>query len=120
MSGFIERVFDDIMKREELFRSYIERVIELLEKRATLVLFGSRARGDHMTSSDYDLAVIIDYCDDILGLTEALLSIRPRGLSIDIVVLERRELGDPLVARMLTPCRIVYDGLGLSDTLCRH
>ncbi|MHA1610346.1 MAG: nucleotidyltransferase domain-containing protein [Candidatus Njordarchaeales archaeon] len=45
---------------EKLFAEFIKRVINDLRDKATLILFGSRAREDHKESSDFDLMVIIE------------------------------------------------------------
>jgi predicted nucleotidyltransferase len=40
-----------------------------------VVLFGSRARGDHLPDSDYDLAVFLDRVDDWWEETQRLVNI---------------------------------------------
>ena len=118
MSSFIRSVYEDVLKRDKLFKLYIENIISFFNGKVTLILFGSRARGDNMLSSDYDLAVVVEKCNDVLELTEKLLKMKPHGLPVDIAVFSVDELRDPLVTKMLTPCRILYNGLGLQNTPC--
>jgi len=91
----------------------------------TLVLFGSRSRGQAGPTSDYDLAVVAPEpgCLDKPGLASKVLEARTRlglTLSLDVVVPCPDELGDPLVAKMLEGCRVLHDGAGVSERLpCR-
>ena len=56
-----------------------------------IVLFGSRARGDHGTSSDIDLLVVVDTTEDRVGscADAAYTSLIGTGLPVDIVVRTR-------------------------------
>lgn len=119
MSDFVRLAWEGVRERHRLFESYVERIVGFFGGRVTLILFGSRARGDEMLSSDYDLAVVVEGEVDVLGLTEILVKMRPRGLPVDVVVFQKEELGDPLVTRMLTPCRMLYNGLGIQKAPCQ-
>jgi uncharacterized protein len=47
------------MKVDDI-RNRIKKVIEDIDSSAEVYLFGSRARGDHRTSSDWDILILVD------------------------------------------------------------
>lgn len=80
---------------------------------ATIVLFGSRARGTHLPSSDFDVAIISNgYIDPVEARR-----LKPRGLPLDLVTLTVDDLNDPIIRSMLSNCVVLRDGLGISDLL---
>ncbi len=83
--------------------------------RVSVVLFGSRARGDHWPSSDYDVLVVLERVDDEAEEASKLYSMK-RGFSADIIVVtpDKLQLGD--VKEMLKHRKVLYDGLGLFGT----
>ena len=101
----------------ELLALYVER-IKSLYPRSRIVLFGSRARGDELPYSDFDVAVILDEPGDKLRLAEELRKLKPRGLPLDLLVLSSEELKDPPVACMLKGGRVLYDGLRAAQGGC--
>jgi uncharacterized protein len=51
-----------------------------------IVLFGSRARGDASTSSDYDIALVFSSIEQIRpGLRQAHRALWPRPFAVDLV-----------------------------------
>jgi hypothetical protein len=81
------------------------------------VLFGSRARGDYMPYSDYDIAVVFRKVTDERELMLRIRSLKPSGLPLDLLVLSVDDLSDPVIREMLKGCVILYDGLNLRDLL---
>lgn len=78
---------------------------------ATLILFGSRARGDHSLMSDYDLLAI--YRD---------MPVKGGGIIVNVFNLKLEELEEeayrsPLVLSALLTGRVVLDGLGIEGAL---
>jgi len=68
-------------------------------------LVGSRARGDWASSSDFDVVVVVgDYVDPIDVATRVRL-LKGESVPLDVVVLRRGELGDPVYAEMLRYAR---------------
>ena len=100
----------------EAFEEYIER-LRGAYPRSTIVLFGSRARGDHLPYSDYDVALILPGSVDKLGEAVRARSLKPPELPLDLVILEPGDLDDPIIARMLEGCMVLHDGLGLAHRL---
>ncbi len=100
------------MKEEQLLIEYIER-IKRNYPRSTIILFGSRAKGRQLPYSDYDIAVVLENIDDKLEMTIKLRRLKPHGLDLDLVVLDKRELEDPMIKAMLGEKRILYDGLSI-------
>jgi len=104
---------EGISKGDELLRGFVSSEYQ----DSTIVLFGSRARGDYMPYSDYDVAVVFR---KVPGERELMLRIRglkPGGLSLDLLVLSVDDLSDPVIRDMLKGCVILYDGLDLRDSL---
>lgn len=100
------------MNEEQLLIEYIER-IKRNYPRSTIILFGSRAKGRQLPYSDYDIAVVLENIDDKLEMTIKLRRLKPHGLDLDLVVLDKRELEDPMIKAMLGEKRILYDGLSI-------
>ena len=101
-----------IEKADVLLREFVERVTRRLGRCAVL-LFGSRARGDNLSYSDFDVAVVVEKVEDRISLIEELRSLKPRGLPLDLIVLEVVELEDPIVRRMLKDVRLFANNLGM-------
>jgi len=101
-----------IKEEDRLLREYVKEISGRYPKSAIL-LFGSRARGDHLPYSDYDVAVVLEKIEDKLALIEELRRLKPRGLPLDLLVFQVDELSDPLISGMLKKCRVLYDGLGI-------
>ncbi len=80
-----------------------------------ILLFGSRARGDHLPYSDYDVAIVFEKLDNRLKLAEEIARLKPPQLPLDLVLLSLDDLNDPTTRRMLTPCKTLYRGLNVED-----
>ena len=112
LGEYLRRRASLLSKQEELLREFAERVAARLG-RCTILLFGSRARGDHLPYSDFDVAVVVERAEDKLAMIEELREMQPRGLPLDLVVLEAEELADPLVEEMLRGSKVLHDSLGV-------
>ncbi|MEM1929361.1 MAG: nucleotidyltransferase domain-containing protein [Thermofilaceae archaeon] len=103
----------ELLKRQnELLDEFVKNVAERLGRCAVL-LFGSRARGNHLPYSDFDIAIVVEEAVDKLSLIEELRALKPRGLPLDLIILEREDLKSPVVKKMLEGAIIVYDSLQL-------
>ncbi len=80
--------------------------------RSTILLFGSRARGEARAASDYDVAIILPNPNPLEEVIRARRA-RLRGLRVDVVVLGVRQLEDPMYAQMLDGAVVLHDGLNL-------
>jgi len=107
---------ESISKGGELLRGFVSRVSSEYPG-STIVLFGSRARGDYMPYSDYDVAVVFRKVTDERELMLRIRGLKPGGLSLDLLVLSVDDLSDPVIREMLKGCVILYDGLDLRDSL---
>lgn len=112
LSEYLRSRAELLRQQDQLLEEFVKRVVERLSPCAVL-LFGSRARGDHMPYSDFDVAVIVGSAGDKLPLLEELRALKPRGFSLDLVILELEELNDPLVRAMLKGSLILHDSLGV-------
>ena len=85
---------------EKAFREYVERLCrEEMVLEAYLV--GSRARGNHLPYSDYDVVVVVPPGIDKLEAAERLRKLRRRPFPLDLIVLHSDEARDPLSAEIL-------------------
>ncbi len=88
------------VKWEEAFRRYVEKLCKhplVLEA----YLVGSRARGDNLSYSDYDVAVIIPEDVDKLDAAVVLRRLRDEPFPLDIIPLYPEDKNDPLYRKML-------------------
>lgn len=95
----------------------MEKVKEKYAGKVTIVLFGSRARGDYWPSSDYDFIIFLEKVEDKINEAYELYKLK-KGFSADIIVFSKDELKEKIVEKMLENKVVIYDGLGLfnSDT----
>ena len=68
-------------------------------------LAGSRARGDWETSSDFDVVVVVRDDVDPIDVATRVRLLKGKSMPLDVVVLKRSELGDPVYAEMLRYAR---------------
>jgi len=68
-------------------------------------LVGSRARGDWTTSSDFDVAVVVSDDADPVDVAVKIRLMKRRSIPLDVIVLRKSELGDPVYAEMLRYAR---------------
>lgn len=85
---------------------------------ATVILFGSRARGDAQTESDVDLLVITDTDQNPLQVAgEIYLEVGDRDFGLDLVVMtparfERKRRGaDPFVRDIVAQGRVLHGSI---------
>ncbi|BCU71125.1 nucleotidyltransferase domain-containing protein [Stygiolobus caldivivus] len=96
------------------FEDFVDKVVKYYTGKVTVVLFGSRARGDHWESSDYDIMVFLERVEDPVGEATRLYSMK-RGFSADILVLSADKVKEPVVVKMLEHKKVIYDGLNIFD-----
>lgn len=104
MTRHPDPVLADFLGRIAAVRPMIER----------LVLFGSRARGDHRPDSDYDLLVVVPRRDRALrdALYEAVLDVLlAHGRLVSLKVIESAELARREALRTPFVTRIAAEGV---------
>lgn len=91
-----------------------DRVVERLDPDA-IILFGSRARGSHLATSDYDLLIVQQTSDrPIDRRIAAERALSDRSVALDIFVFTPQELldlhgmGSPFVEEVLESGRVLY------------
>jgi uncharacterized protein len=81
------------------FEAALQNIIQELSPER-VILFGSRARGDALPDSDYDLMLICNSLENPLQLAaKALFVARPRRFALDIAVLTPSEFENSLLER---------------------
>ncbi|MEM1643612.1 MAG: nucleotidyltransferase domain-containing protein [Desulfurococcaceae archaeon] len=95
----LRRAYSNIEFREEMFRGFIDRVCRSRYIKE-VYLVGSRAHGDHIPSSDFDIVVVVEAGDPV-EIAEYISSLRAEPVPIDIIVLSEEDLEDPVYKEML-------------------
>ena len=88
LGEYLRRRASRLSKQDELLQEFVAKIAGKLD-RCAILLFGSRARGDNLPYSDFDIAVIVERVEDKLALIEELRALKPRGLPVDLIVLEK-------------------------------
>lgn len=115
VNDIVTRMMRLVDAYDQLFKEFIEKLTSEYP-RSTVVLFGSRARGDAKPSSDYDVIIIMDA--EVTWTLRAHLYGLAGELPIDIIVIRPQALKDPIVRKMLSEgCRVIHDGLNLNPCL---
>lgn len=82
-----------------------------------IILFGSRARGDHRPTSDLDLLVILPHVDDpIEEMARLRLALTNIPMAIDLIVMSRREVEDRANLRGTMLYHALREGRVLHDS----
>src|SRR5262245_14307136 len=94
---------------DAILAEFLDRIAGVRAGIERIVLFGSRARGDHRPDSDYDLLVVVERRDSLIidALYEAVMDILlGHGRLVSLKIFETRELarlqglGAPFVSRV--------------------
>ena len=85
---------------EEAFREFVE-VLCKSDKVVEAFLVGSRARGDNLPYSDYDIVVVVPNNTDKLLVAEELRRLRRKSFPLDLIPIYKDELDDPIYSEML-------------------
>ncbi|ACS91077.1 nucleotidyltransferase domain-containing protein [Thermococcus sibiricus] len=76
----------------EKLKAFVERIARHLEGKATIILFGSYARGNYNLASDFDIIVISDKLKgNPLERTRGLYMLNEEFLPVDIIAYTRKE-----------------------------
>ncbi len=97
------------------FEEFIKKVVNYYNGKVSIVLFGSRARGDFWPSSDYDVMIILEKVNDEIEEATKIRGMK-RGFSADIIVITPDKLNDGVIKEMLKYKKVLYDGLGLFNS----
>jgi predicted nucleotidyltransferase len=93
-----------VSEYERRFREFVEELCRsgLAEE---VYLVGSRARGDSTPSSDFDVVLVVDEGRDPVDVATRARLLRREAFPLDVVVLRRSEVGDPIYGEMLRDAR---------------
>ncbi len=111
----LDTYLSKLKKDAEDYQNRIVRSIrEVYGDNVTIILFGSRARGDHSLKSDFDILVITESPGDILGnIIKIRKNLGRKIFAIDIVVIKPEDMTNSVIKRMMENIRVLYDGLGI-------
>ena len=107
------------------FKEFIEYVVNRFEGRVSIILFGSRAKKEHLLSSDYDVMIIANkYRND--NMFERIVDLRiefGKNLKIHLFPLTKDEFfksyeeGSIIVIEAIMDGTILFDGLNISEKI---
>jgi predicted nucleotidyltransferase len=97
---FYSTLAERVAQLEKSFSEFVQALCssELVEE---AYLVGSRARGDHVPSSDFDVVVIVREHVDPLEAAVQIRLLSKKSIPLDLVVLYRSDLADPIYRKML-------------------
>src|SRR3954468_16852360 len=105
----------DARSADEIIAEMIRRIVERFDP-LQIILFGSRARGDHRPDSDVDLLVVFPQIENTRTQAVAIMSaLRGMGMAKDVVVTTPDEIKrrGKLIGTVLEPAlregRILYE-----------
>ena len=99
---------------DPILAEFLDRIRGIRSSVDRLVLFGSRARGDHRPDSDYDLLVVVGQRDPLVvdALYEAVMDILlAHGRLVSLKILDRRELTRLQALRAPFVTRVTDEGV---------
>src|SRR5262245_30001907 len=99
---------------DPILAEFLERIGGVRSAIERLVLFGSRARGDHRPDSDYDLLVVVGRRDPLVidALYEAVMDILlGHGRLVSLKILESDELARLQALRAPFATRVAAEGV---------
>jgi len=119
---FLEHRRRALRDRPHLIEEYLRRLSTALGGRASIVVFGGRARTGLSSDEprDLDLLIVVDDSDDPNEIEDLAHALRPRGLPTDIVVVRKRDLSTPLLRKMLSSYIVMHDPLNISKHLATN
>ena len=100
-----------VKEYDRAFNRFLDKLIKTFGNNISVLLFGSRASGKAKDSSDYDVAIIVRDDVDRVDFMEKISMLKNGHVPIDIVVIKISELDNETVKKMLTPCKVLWDGL---------
>ena len=104
------------MMDDPVLQEFLEKINPLRKYITRVILFGSRARGEHRTDSDYDLLIVVPRKDDHLldGLYEGVMDVLlAHGRLISLKIFPEGEF--ERLTRLQTPFmqRVTAEGVPL-------
>ena len=103
--------------QDPLVREIVRRLVDFFQPER-IYLFGSAARGDADSDSDYDFMVIVsdDNPDEVRKSKESYKALRGIHGAVDVVVWTRKEFDKRLHLKASFPSTIVREGVLLYGT----
>ncbi|AEM38633.1 DNA polymerase beta domain protein region [Pyrolobus fumarii 1A] len=116
MKKYLRARKEALEKRPRMFREFMERLTKKLEGKATIIVFGGRARVgvENREPRDYDVMIVVSDELEIEDVEEEVYRLKPKRLPADIIIVTKQMLEDNIVKQMLKDSIIVYDSLGIS------
>jgi hypothetical protein len=108
----------DAQRFKDLFFPFIQQ-IQSKWKLYALILFGSRARGDFIPCSDYDIIIIADFTESYFKRGDQLLAILP-PVAIDFLTYTPSEFRQMFLEGHLTAIDAIREGIALFDADFLH
>ncbi|MHA1616795.1 MAG: nucleotidyltransferase domain-containing protein [Candidatus Njordarchaeales archaeon] len=103
---------------EEFLTKLVEVIVDIYSGDVTVILFGGRARGTSSDTGDFDVLVVLRNMQDPIEEAVKIRRALPRRrFPLDILVVELKDLGKPIIRNMLEHHKLLYDGLRIANIL---
>ncbi|MHA1210617.1 MAG: nucleotidyltransferase domain-containing protein [Candidatus Freyarchaeota archaeon] len=96
----------------EAVKSYVNLIVEKFKVRC-IILWGSRARGDHTPHSDYDIIIIADFKENFLQRLKTLIDLTPPQPNIEVFGYTPQEFETMFQRGNVTALDAIYEGIPL-------
>ena len=119
MKKYLEARRRSLRERPRLFNQFLERLREALGDRASIRVFGGRARAGLETDEprDYDILVVVASKQEVEEAEETVYKLKPRKLPVDVIVASKEQLENPLARQMLKDRKTLHDPLNVEQVL---
>jgi len=98
-----------ILSYQSMFKEFVDKLINTYDRKISIVLFGSRGRGDNKESSDFDVMIVLR--KKTINDYQRAYQLKPVGLPADVIIVTPDELNNQIIKQMLVGSKIIYDGL---------
>ena len=98
-----------ILNYQNMFEKFVEKLKKEYANKISIILFGSRGRGDNMESSDFDVLIILE--NKTNRDYQIIYQLKPAELPVDAVIITPDELQNPVIKKMIMGSKVIYDGL---------
>lgn len=96
----------------EAVKNYVDKVARKFEAQC-VILWGSRARGDHTPTSDYDIIVIADFKEKFLDRLTTLMELAPLQPNIEVLGYTPEEFETMFQRGNVTALDAIHEGIPL-------
>lgn len=119
MKKYLEARRKALKERPRLFNRFLENLREALGDRASIIVFGGRARAGLEADEprDYDILVVVASEQEVGEVEETVYRLKPKKLPVDVIVATKNQLQNPIARQMLRNRKTLHDPLNVEQAL---